>query len=267
MSYLKNRKSFPKEITSYDLLKTVAVLLMIVDHIGAYIYPDNEWFRVFGRMCVPIWFFLVGYARSRDVSSPMLWGGGIALLVANAVVGMPILPLNILFTIMAVRLVLDGFIAKFLNDKFDTFMGCLVLIMLCFPLMFVVEYGIAVLPLAIAGYFARNKEALNFAKWKSIVILFAIAAFFSISQVFLSFDFSVLQFSVMFLGVYIGVVYLYVYFEPHVFKRNSWFISFFGRYTLEIYVFHLIVLKLVAIVTGSKDDLEWFNAHILPVIG
>src|SRR5690606_10698014 len=93
-------------LTSYDLIKAAAVLLMIVDHVGYYFFPDQDWFRVFGRMCVPIWFFLIGYARSRDLSLP-LWIGLAALVVANMIAGMSIFPLNVLGTMILVRLVLD----------------------------------------------------------------------------------------------------------------------------------------------------------------
>ena len=75
-------KNLPRDLTSYDFLKAVAVLLMVIDHVGFYFYPDQQWFRVFGRLCVPIWFFLIGYARSRDLSL-YLWGGMILLVFAQ----------------------------------------------------------------------------------------------------------------------------------------------------------------------------------------
>ena len=38
-------KALPKDLTSYDLLKSFAVILMILDHIGYCFYPAEMWFQ------------------------------------------------------------------------------------------------------------------------------------------------------------------------------------------------------------------------------
>ena len=53
-------KALPKNITSYDLFKTLALVLMIADHIGFYFYPNELWLRAFGRLSAPMWLFLIG---------------------------------------------------------------------------------------------------------------------------------------------------------------------------------------------------------------
>lgn len=60
-------RMLPREVTSYDLLKCAAVIIMVIDHVGFYFYPENLWFRAVGRIGFPVWFFLVGYARGRDI--------------------------------------------------------------------------------------------------------------------------------------------------------------------------------------------------------
>ena len=47
-------KQLPANITSYDLFKALALVLMLADHIGYYFYDDVDWWRVAGRICVPI---------------------------------------------------------------------------------------------------------------------------------------------------------------------------------------------------------------------
>src|SRR5262245_51986648 len=112
---LMSAKTLPKDLTSYDLLKAEAVIIMIVDHIGFYFYPDQLWYRAVGRIGFPIWFFLVGYAQSRDIS-PKLVGGALILLVANMFAGMSIFPMNALVTIMLMRLALDGIMKDALRN-------------------------------------------------------------------------------------------------------------------------------------------------------
>ena len=41
-------RKLPQELTSYDLLKTLAVVTMIIDHIGLYFFPDDVGWRIVG---------------------------------------------------------------------------------------------------------------------------------------------------------------------------------------------------------------------------
>jgi len=123
-------KTLPKNMTSYDLLKTFAVITMIIDHVGYYFFPEQLEWRVVGRMSMPVWLFLVGYAKTRDIPE-MLWMGGLILLAGNIIVGMPIFALNILFGIMVVRLTLDKVIAVMFSGNVFVLLG-LVLIVFAF---------------------------------------------------------------------------------------------------------------------------------------
>lgn len=63
----KNKKS--KSTSSirpnlYDYLKILALLTMIVDHIGYYLFPDQLRLRLIGRIAFPIFLFLVGFNSS-----------------------------------------------------------------------------------------------------------------------------------------------------------------------------------------------------------
>ena len=50
-------------------LKTIAILTMLIDHVGAGLYPSQIWFRVIGRIAFPIFAFLVceGFFHTRNV--------------------------------------------------------------------------------------------------------------------------------------------------------------------------------------------------------
>ncbi|MDB5593789.1 MAG: hypothetical protein JWM36_750 [Hyphomicrobiales bacterium] len=54
-----------------DWLKAAALLFVTLDHIGLYVAEADEWWRVIGRLAAPIFFFLIGYARTRSV--PLGW--------------------------------------------------------------------------------------------------------------------------------------------------------------------------------------------------
>ena len=60
-----------RRVGSTDLLKLAGLVLVLVDHWGLFFAPDQDWWRVFGRLAAPIFFFFIGFARSRQV--PWTW--------------------------------------------------------------------------------------------------------------------------------------------------------------------------------------------------
>lgn len=95
-----------RELTLLDLIKGLSMFVMMTDHVGYYFFPGNLWFRSFGRIDFPVWFFLPGYSKSRSFE----WSwviGGIILVAGNIVTGLSLLPVNAIFTIMLIRFSVD----------------------------------------------------------------------------------------------------------------------------------------------------------------
>ena len=99
-------KILPQEITSYDLLKTFAVIVMVIDRLGYYFFYDAPMWRAVGRTGFPVWFFLVGYSSGRNVPTRLV-ASAFILLATSPLLGLALLPLNALVTIMAIRIILD----------------------------------------------------------------------------------------------------------------------------------------------------------------
>lgn len=252
---LTTKRFYPANLTSYDLFKCTALLLMFADHVGYYLFPDVEWWRVFGRMCVPIWLFLVGYANSRDLS-PRLFLCGASLLVANFVFGIPILALNILFTIIAVRLVLDRAAAFAFSNQENFAVFHVILGAIWIPSMLLVEYGTVALVIALYGYVMRHRaqfEARGGA-WRHLPLGYAIffwLIFIATTEAI--FEFTLPAFMVMAAGTGLATIALYFFRAreyPALTARLAapvrWLIRVGGTRTMEIYVIHLIILKLAA---------------------
>jgi hypothetical protein len=71
-----------KQQSNYqDLLKVLALIIMLVDHIGLYIYPENIWLRIAGRFAMPIFAFYAGY-NFKGKLRHMIWICGIVIVAA-----------------------------------------------------------------------------------------------------------------------------------------------------------------------------------------
>lgn len=242
-------RDLPKDLTSYDLLKTAAVILMIIDHIGAYLMPEMFWMRIAGRLCVPMWFFLVGYARSRDTGL-YLWIAALVLIVSDFVAGMTIFPLNILVTILFVRLVLDLYMKIVSRHWALFFAGGLLLLLLSLPSLLIIDYGTQGLILAVFGYVVRRAQDDPHRRLTEIFpcLVFS-AAFYTLMQ-WVVFHFSGLPGLVLLAGT-VAVLLMLVDFRPATFPRAAlilsrpgvWLLQMTGRHTLLIYVGHLLVIK------------------------
>jgi hypothetical protein len=70
----------PRAVTSTDALKALALLLMLFDHWAHYVAPEQDWMHALGRGALPIFFFLIGFARTERV--PWFWLAAGVLLTA-----------------------------------------------------------------------------------------------------------------------------------------------------------------------------------------
>lgn len=258
------KRGLPESLTSYDFAKTLAVGLMIVDHLGYYFFPEETWLRVIGRLCVPIWFFLIGYARSRDLS-PRLWAGALILVAANIITGMSIIPLNILATIIAARLVIDPVMTRVLARRELYWPMMVIFLLLVPPTILLSEYGSHGLVLAVCGYLCRHRDKLeNPRRTVEHYFVFAALSYFAVQMI--TFAFTMPQGAVFGAGLALVFTALY-FFRPLTFPHitQNWpaplvrLLQFGGRRTLEIYVAHLIAFKVLALFTdpGRFALFDW----------
>lgn len=241
-------KHLTKDLTSYDLLKTFAVLLMLVDHAGYYFFDDDSWWRLFGRFCVPVWFFLIGYARSRDLG-PKLWIGMVVLVASSLVVGMGALPVNILGTMLVIRLVLDAVMARAQRTPQGLWQLSVMMVLLTFPTSYLFEYGTLAVIMAMFGWLVRHQhEYPGGERQAQQYLFFALGTFVVLQTMF--FGFSGNQILVLGGGI-LAVMCGLMFFRPVTFAgTGEGFkgvltspLRFMGRWTLEIYVAHLLLFK------------------------
>ncbi len=261
------RQSLPKELTSYDLLKSLAVILMICDHIGYFFFPEEMWFRTLGRLCLPIWFFLIGYARGDEVSK-LFWIGAGLVVFSSIIAGQFLFPLNILFTLAFMRKFRNG-VAKYGLVSAQALRGMFfILFLLSFLSAVIVEYGSLAMLIALVGFIARRKEAVYERIERKYILMYVVAAFFTTYlMVGVQMPYMTgMQTLVLTLGYALLGVVLWR-FKPMVFMDTRKYMAgsfvkifqFMGRWSLEIYVVHIIALRIVAMIMTPERFplLEW----------
>jgi hypothetical protein len=91
-------------IDNTDWLKTVAIILVSIDHIGYFFIADDQWWSTFGRLAAPMFFFLLGYSQSRRVPLNWIWLGIILTLLDSWNADWTWMAPNILLSLALIRL-------------------------------------------------------------------------------------------------------------------------------------------------------------------
>ena len=91
-------------VDNTDWLKTAAIILVAVDHFGYFFVENADWWSVFGRLAAPLFFFLLGYARTRTVPLYWIWLGVILTLLDSWNADWTWVAPNILLSFALIRL-------------------------------------------------------------------------------------------------------------------------------------------------------------------
>lgn len=264
----QSTRKLPGALTSHDLLKSLALILMFVDHIGYFFFPEEQWFRVVGRLSVPIWFYLIGFADTRFVQSS-IWLGAAVVVLSTVIAGEFILPLNILLMLAIARLWIDRIMAGALKS-YEAFAGMFFLLFfLSLPTMLLFEYGTMGVMFTVLGYLRHHKDGLRIKPIALFGFVFGTSLFYAVVSGILIPSLNGSQALFLFGGVFALVAILFC-FKSHVFEGISekfgvLILPFkiMGRHTLVIYVVHLIVLRAIMLVVGD-ERFGFLQAEIMP---
>lgn len=219
---------------TYDLLKSIAVLTMLVDHVGMYLFPEQMWFRVVGRIAFPLFLFLVGYSGHTRTEKRLLVSAGMVSVLDYLVTG-SFFPLNILWAIALTRWVLGRWKYR------QVLLQSLPLVLGWGMSVPFVAYGTSAVLLGVLGGWARQQGEIPTPRF--IIGVWLLLTLHTLSQL-LSFPFNLAQgMGVVFVGI--GVAYTLSHFtlRPMALPKGMLWVS---RYALEFYVLHLILLAICA---------------------
>ncbi len=150
----------------YDYLKVIAIITMIIDHVGLIFYPEIQEFRIVWRTAFPIFLFLVWYNHSfrrrnslryRGIWFQILLRWGYFLWNTN------ITYLNILLAIWAVRVILS-----YLQPYKKIILETVIFLLACWAAWYTftyIDYGTLSLTFGLLWYRARQYTKSIFLSW------------------------------------------------------------------------------------------------------
>lgn len=242
----------PAALSPYDVLKCAALLLMLCDHIGAYLFPDQIFLRVIGRFCVPIWLLLIGYARSRRIDTPLVTAALFISLMQYLTIG-TLSGLNILWSIIILRLTLNPLMRLIGHSDTRLYLVTFSLFPLALVTRGILEYGTMIWLFGIWGFLLRNGFPDNKGRDRpDIKLLYGVLTLILYAVVeTISMKFHTIH-SVFLVAGLIPVWFALNFFLPsgrmtgHSLPAGLRALcGFWARHTLAFYVLHLSLLMLV----------------------
>ncbi len=249
-----------RTVTTVDLWKAAALLLILCDHLWFYIWPDQLWLTALGRAALPIFFFLIGFARTRHV--PWFWWAAGAALTSLDLWrhgGFENICLNIMFNFAMIRLALPLIEKHMMRAWWRVALFALVLAALMPLAGQVIEYGTAGWLLALVGL--AHRRALDSGgdrqRDPAWLIRRALGAFVTLAYIGMElydYEFGVTETWIMAGGVILVSGLLLRFRRETVSVRLPSVLSALarlcGRRSLEIYIAQIVVLMGLGLALG-----------------
>ncbi len=215
-----------------DSLKTMAMITMIIDHIGVYFYPKQPLLRIIGRTAMPVFCFFAGYNYKNQPKWNILFVG-LLMFIFSIFIIQHSASANILITIFIGQCYITC-LQQHLKSFSMAFWQVLILILATYFTQNQFEYGTAAIAIMVLGYIAQHdKKTLKDTVIITLMITFCHSLIFNFSNKLCILTALLLTFQY--------IVMLRYPFEKMV-KINTRWIS---RNALYIYALHLSIIQLL----------------------
>lgn len=229
------------DLTTIHVIKSLAVLVMLVDHVGAFFYPEVGLYRAIGRVGFPVWFFYAGVTALRASGSHLI--SAASLLQFGLLTLTPsLLPLNALFSIWVSQSIARK-VSSFELSLLKLTLLTALFGFLLFPTLFLWQYGSVAIVFSISGIFYAKGDR----KLSKILLALGVALFLP-WQIWLSVSMTGLQKLACSLGTIIVVVGVYRIERRtlHAPAALSKPVKWVSQNTLGIYFVHYLAFSYLA---------------------
>jgi hypothetical protein len=213
-----------------DLLKVIALIAMLIDHLGCDIFTNSDSMRLIGRFAMPIFTFYAGY-NFREKIRHSVWISGIVLVIVSKIIFVGMFT-NILISIACGQFYLLYMANHIKRDNLASFLSFLLLIILTPFTHKILEFGSLAIAFMHIGYMVIHKiEARPH-------LLFATACLCILNQHFFLYS-EILDFVLMLVSTWIAYLCLKHLKHKSAIPIN---VNIISRNMLYIYTFTSILI-------------------------
>jgi hypothetical protein len=226
---------FKNEVTSQDILKSIAIVTMIIDHLGYFFFPQEQWMRAVGRCSAPIWFFFVGYNyKISNIFISKIFYIAIILFMAGCFsTKINVLHVNVLFSMLICKQMLSYYVDEIkINLNFIELLLLAFLSFVLYPLTnSLFEYGTLGIYLAFWGYNYKHGIGNNSLQAILCFILICLTQIISFNL-----NFNNIIISIILLCLTLYALYIYRPVTFNIQGVSKYIINISSRYSLYIYI-------------------------------
>jgi TraX protein len=229
-------------LNSHDIVKIVALALMVIDHIGFFIFPEQLTWRLWGRGAAPLFFFLLGYtSKLRHLGLLFIYGG--ILSFYNSVV-YHTLKINILLSFVMVFKCID-YIPYQKWNRYYAILGFIIAVCADYWVNRVIEYGFSGVLFAYCGQMVKNHSPVfGIKRGCGFFILLCLVSYFIQQELIFQFQIDDLTMSQL-LIVAAGLWLVMHYYQLKTFSYQGPGLApllFISRFSLHFYFIHYVLL-------------------------
>ncbi len=230
-----------------DLLKSLAIIAMIIDHAGLYLYPEVTVMRVIGRISMPVFCFFAGY-NFHDKPKHKIIIFGVLLQIYTTILFNQFLTANILIPIYLGQWYLYYFRNDLNNFFYCGYCHAVVLAMLWCVSWFLIDYGTVVIAVMVLGYIAKHDPLnLRLCVFVSLVIsLLHTVTGFNLSDAY------IILTIILSITVYILMV------TRDFTQKTIINLKWISRHTIGIYCIDLAIMEFIFVYTYTAGLKNWW---------
>lgn len=236
---------------SYDLLKVIAIITMIIDHIGLFFYQDISLLRVIGRVSYPLFAFCIGYNQKYKLDNTLVMLAVILCLThiiiwpsLGGMVKKSILNSSILPSIIITRILLNY--TSHLIKPNTMYLWAFVLWFFASMSSSFLQYGTAGIILTICGYLSASlKNSKEYRIFLYINLILYLGFEYALFRINL-FGLSILIFEFFILARALKDFSIKPIAISKTFEKTLLLTS---RYALIIYFIHLQIFKMIYVIS------------------
>ncbi|CAK6518922.1 TraX family protein [Rickettsia helvetica] len=237
-----------------DLLKTLAIIAMIIDHIGLYLYPELTIMRIIGRTAMPVFCFFAGY-NFHDKPKTRIIICGVLLQIYTTVLFKQFITTNIIISIYLGQWYIYYFRNAATSFFYSGYCHVIIMVILWYISWALIDYGTLVIAIMILGFISKHEQAnLKLCCFIAIFASFVHSTLFTLAIPFSDFNFSNTE---LILNVtFLTITYILMIISDYS-QKIAINLKWISRNVLYIYCIQMMILQFIFIYKYTYGFKSW----------